>query len=197
MSMAALEAIPDGDAERSGELMARAKRGDAAAFEELMRRYERMVLRTALRMLGGRREEAEDASQTVFLKMHGSLGRFREGEDVAPWLYRTTVNACRDAGRKARRRREVGLEPAAGARDGGVGPEAAAEKERLREIVREGLARLPEKERAAVVLRDVEGMETREVAGILGTTEATVRSQVRSGRRKIREFAERLLRKRT
>jgi len=72
-----------------------------------------------------------------------------------------------------------------------------AERAQQREIVRRGLSRLGEKERTALVLRDVEGLSTREVAGILGSSENTVRSQISTARLKLRDFTGRLLRRRS
>jgi RNA polymerase sigma-70 factor (ECF subfamily) len=77
----------------------RARAGDADAFEHLLRGHEQMVLRTALRLLG-RREAAEDAAQETFLRLHRYLGRFDEGRELAPWLYRMVVNVCRDLERR-------------------------------------------------------------------------------------------------
>ncbi len=168
-------------------MLKRAKAGDLAAFEEIVVRHERQVFLTALRLLG-RREDAQDAAQEVFIRLHRHLGRFDEDREFAPWLYRMTVNVCRDIGRKRRKEEMAPLEELAGtAQDPQAGALAA---ERLR-IAREGLRRLPEKERAALVLRDLEGLTTREVARVLGSTETTVRSQISSARLKLRKFVER------
>ena len=65
------------------------------AFDRILLAHERLVLRTALRLLG-RLEDAEDASQEVFLRLHRALRRLDEERDLKPWLYRVTVNVCRD-----------------------------------------------------------------------------------------------------
>ncbi len=85
-------------ADRSGARES-AKRGGLAAFDSLMRQYERLVLATALRLTGNL-EDAQDASQEVFLKLYRNLGKLEDREDLAPWLYRVTVNVCRDLRRK-------------------------------------------------------------------------------------------------
>lgn len=90
------------------QLLRRAKAGDNAAFEQIVIEHERRVLLTALRLLG-RIEDAQDASQEVFLRLHKHLRRFDEAREFTPWLYRVTVNVCRDIGRKAAREREVEL----------------------------------------------------------------------------------------
>ena len=167
--------------------------GDLAAFERIMSQCERRVLRVALRLLNNP-QDAQDAAQEVFLRLYKHFGSLDETRGYEPWLYRVTVNVCRDIARG--RRHSVGLaevpDPAS------PRPDAYhdAERAQQREILRRGLSFLGEKERAAVVLRDVEGLSTREVAGILGSSENTVRSQICSARLKLRDFTGRLLRRR-
>lgn len=167
--------------------------GDLAVFEQIMSRCERRVLRVALRLLN-HPQDAQDAAQEAFLRLYQHFGRLDDERGYEAWLFRVTVNVCRDMARK--RRRSVALEevpePAA--------PQPDAHRDALRaeqlELVRRGLCHLGEKERAALVLRDVEGLSTREVAGILGSSENTVRSQICSARLKLRDFTSRLTRRR-
>jgi RNA polymerase sigma-70 factor, ECF subfamily len=167
-----------------------AKAGDVVAFEQLIVLHERRVFLTALRLLR-RREDAEDAAQEVFLRLHKHLRRFDDTREFPPWLYRVTVNVCRDVARS--RQRGWALE--AGEPRHVEDPTAEYERREQKRIVEEALGRLPEKERAAIVLRDLEGLPTKEVARILGSTAATVRSQVSSARLKIRGFADRFRRR--
>jgi RNA polymerase sigma-70 factor (ECF subfamily) len=167
------------------------------AFDLLMRQHERLVLMTALRFLRGNMADAQDAAQTVFLRLHRVLGQFREAHGAAgfeAWLYRITVNVCHDMNRKTRRRGEVGLE-AVSRVTAAAEMDTATDEARQRKAIAAGLEQLGEKERAAIVLRDIEGLETREVASILGSSEATVRSQISVGRRKIRDFAKEYMRR--
>jgi hypothetical protein len=92
LALAAMAAAADNPEERSGVLAA-ARAGDLPAFELLMRRYERLVLVTALR-LAGNLPDAQDVSQEVFLKLYRNLGKLRSEDAAASWLYRVTVNAC-------------------------------------------------------------------------------------------------------
>lgn len=162
------------------------------AFERIMAGCERRVVRIALRLLNNP-QDAQDAAQEVFLRLYKHLGRLDEARGYEAWLFRVTVNVCRDMARA--RRRSVALEdvphPAAPQPDA-YHDAARAEQ---REIVRRGLGCLGEKERAALVLRDVEGLSTREVAGILGSSENTVRSQISTARLKLRDFTGRLTRR--
>jgi RNA polymerase sigma-70 factor (ECF subfamily) len=159
-----------------------------AVFERLMRRYERLVLGTALRILGNL-PDAQDAAQEVFLRMYRNLDRIEDPEACAPWLYRITVNVCRDLHRK--RPPSVPVDQAGDIAAETPDPQRLALLSERQHALNAVLRRLPEKERAALVLRDLEGLSTAEAAAALGSTEATVRSQVARARIKIRESFER------
>lgn len=154
---------------------------NAEAFESLMLAHERKVLRVAWRILGSL-EDAQDAAQEVFLKLHRHHGRL-EPAVVDAWLYRTTVNACYDALRKRRTVEPLAVEPAAA-------PAVDLERDERRRLVAEGLKTLPPRERAALVLREIEGLSTVEVAAALGTSEVTVRSQVSMGKARLKKWLE-------
>jgi RNA polymerase sigma-70 factor (ECF subfamily) len=177
-----------------------AKAGDASAFEQIVILHQRQVLMTSLRLLGDLKE-AQDASQEVFMRLYKYLHRFKDGRDFPPWLYRVTVNVCRDLQRRRPRGRLLSFDELLEA--GGIAEPVDSNDldEQLtlaerRRLVFEALERLPQKERAAVVLRDIEGLSTREVAAILRSSEVTVRSQVSSARVKMKKFIERRLKKR-
>ncbi len=171
-----------------------AKAGDATAFERIMLLHERMVLRTAERLLMNS-EDAKDAAQEVFVRLHGKLGQLREEKELIPWLYRVTVNICLDQKRRARR--NVRMEHARETADRALDPEQALTLAEEKALVVGALGELSGRERAAIVLRDLEGCTTSEVAQILGSTEVTVRSQISTGRMKIRKFVTAKLRRRT
>jgi RNA polymerase sigma-70 factor (ECF subfamily) len=175
----------------------RAQQGDTAAFVELLTWYQRRVISTAWRILGSQ-ADALDAAQEVFLRLHRYLRSFRPDQEFSAWLYRLIVNACHDI----RRRRSVHLsferERDRGALDhlrSSDDVEASAvvlEDERL---VAQALETLSEKERAALVLRDLEGLSTQQVAEILGSSPTTVRSQISTARAKLRAFRDRAYRR--
>jgi RNA polymerase sigma-70 factor (ECF subfamily) len=192
MKTLALAAAAAGSEPEGGDTTLEAARfGDRAAFDLLMRRHERMVLGTAYR-LAGNLEDAEDASQEVFLRLYRNLGRLDSG-NLAAWLYRVTVNVCHDARR--RRANMVPVENAPEPAAAGDPQQSASEAERRAWLLR-SLRTLSEKERAAVVLRDLEGLATAEVASVLGSSVATVRSQVSRARLKMRDFVDRNSRRR-
>ena len=166
-------------------LVERAREGDGRAFDRLMLETQERVVGLSWRLLGSR-EDARDAAQEVYLRVFRHLGRFRAGEDFRAWLYRITVNVCRDA---ARRRRRT---PVTDAAPPDPGRPAEAEEELLGaerwERLLEALAALPAKERAALVLRDLEGLTSEQVARVLGSRPGTVRGQIASARMRIRRF---------
>lgn len=171
-------------------LVERARAGGETAFEQLMRMHERQVLLTSLRLLG-RLEDAQDAAQEVFLRLYRNLKIFDATAEIRPWLYRVTVNVCRD---QLRRRGGAAVEMTEMASVESL-PDEQVDIDERRALLAEALQRLPERERAAIVLRDIEGLETDEVAGILGSTPATVRSQISTGRERLRGIVARLMRR--
>jgi RNA polymerase sigma-70 factor, ECF subfamily len=172
-----------------------ARGGDLAAFEGVVRQYERLVLVIALRLLGNR-EDAKDASQEVFLRLYRNLGKLRQGGSVSSWLYKVTVNVCRDARRRqpAQTASAEELEAVPSNAPGPLQSLSDAERRRALEL---SLRLLSERERAAIVLRDLEGLSTGEVASAMGTTEATVRSRACQARIKMRGFLESYFRRRS
>ncbi len=181
------------------ELILRAKSGDTTAFDQIITGHQRRVIALAWRMLGNN-EDARDAAQEIFLRVYKHLDRFDPAQDFSGWLYRIAVNVCRDLARK-RRSNPSSLEAEfeAGKIAEPASPhntEAAALLAQEQAILRRALATLSEKERAAIVLRDLEGLPTEEVARILGSSPTTVRSQISSARVKIKAFRERLLKRR-
>lgn len=180
-------------------LIERALAGDMAAFEQIMIQSEQKVMRMTWRMLGNE-ADARDATQEVFLRVYKYLGQFKADQDFFAWLYQITLNVCRSMSKKRQNYtaqftsmdgNEESLET--------VDPKASAEETLLRaqrrDLIMKAMATLPEKERAAILLRDLEGFETDEVARIMGSTSTTVRSQISSARKKIKLCCERYLKR--
>lgn len=175
------------------ELLAAARRGNLDAFERLIAMHERRVYGLALRAAGNT-EDAKDATQEAFLRLHRHLGKIDSEAAIGPWLCAVVINACRDIGRTRRRSRLVALEDGADARpDPSAGPERTASAREHERHLQAALAGLPETERAALLLREMEGLTTAEVARVLGSSETTVRSQISRARLRLRKlFAARL-----
>lgn len=172
---------------------ARARTDDLAAFEALMRQYERLVLATALRLLGNL-EDAKDVSQEVFLRLYRNLGKVEATNNYQAWLYRVTVNLCHDVGRK--RRPSVAVDDVGELVSAAADPQQSLTSAERQRVLQMSLRALSHKEREALVLRDLEGLPTEEVARVLGSSEATVRSQISKARVKMRAYIERYFRRR-
>ncbi|HKC86826.1 MAG TPA: sigma-70 family RNA polymerase sigma factor [Blastocatellia bacterium] len=190
----------EGAVAATARLIIRAKAGDRTAFDQIIISHQRKIISLAWRMLGNQ-EDARDAAQETFMRVYKSFGRFDPAQDFNGWLYRIAVNVCRDLARK-RRSNHFSLEAAveSGAIAELASPhntESAAMLAQEQAILLRALATLPEKERAAIVLRDLEELDTEEVARILGSRPTTVRSQISAARVKIKAFRERFLKRGT
>ena len=170
------------------DLLRLAKRGDLDAFEQIVLRHERRVLALALRLTGSL-EDSKDAMQETFIRLHRKIGSVDATRSVGPWLYTVTVNVCRDKARSHRRSPVVPISDHADrAADPSANPEGLASGRQQERYLREALQALPEKERAALLLREMEGLTTEEVARVLGSSAVTVRSQISMARVKLRKF---------
>jgi len=192
------EIVPTQVPRSLARLIERAAAGDMAAFEEIMKHSEQRVMRMTWRMLGNE-ADARDATQEVFLRVYKYLGRFKQDQPFFAWVYQITLNVCRDIAKKRRQYNTqfTSLEDGAST----VSDEQADAEETLirvqeRELIMRAIATLPEREREAILLRDLEGFSTDEVAHIMRSTATTVRSQISSARQKIRVYCGRYLRKR-
>ena len=152
-------------------------------FDEIFRDRQLQVLRIAYRIVGNW-ADAEDVAQEAFVRLHKHMAGLPNAAALGSWLYRVTVNLSLDRTRKARPSQELPEQLPASA--------ASADAELIRRQQQErlmaALSRLPARERAAVVLREIEGLSTAEVAEILGSAEATVRSQVASAVIRLRKM---------
>ncbi len=189
---AGTDTAPDGEDSGAGTALGS---NDARTFERLMKAHEQRVVRTAWRLLG-RVEDAQDAAQEVFLRLYRYRDSFDAGRPLEPWLYRVTVNVCRDLGRRRQVRRTVSLDEHEQTRplvSADPDPGTVASLAEERRIAEQAIATLAEKERTALVLRDVEGLSTAEVAEVLGSSQTTVRSQICRARLKIKAYRDRKL----
>jgi len=170
------------------ELLSLARGGNLDAFDEIVRLHERRIYALALR-LTGTPEDAQDAMQEAFVRLFRNLARVDCQDRLGSWLATVVVNACRDLGRARQRSRLVPMgEKLAVFADPGANPEVLRSGEEREEQLRSCLQRLPERERAALTLRELEGLSTQEVARILGTSESTVRVHICSARIKLRKL---------
>ena len=186
-------------APEDAEVIARAKRGDHAAFRVLVERYQGRAFGLALRVLRDE-EQARDAVQDAFVKAYGSLGRFEGRSGFYTWLYRLVMNVCLDMKRRDRSNRQVeweeeraleiaqGAEPLApGAGDPErQGPDAELERSRLRAALARAIEALPEDARRTLELREIDGLSYAEIAQAVGVPKGTVMSRLFYARRRVR-----------
>ncbi|MDI9237358.1 sigma-70 family RNA polymerase sigma factor [Lysobacter sp. LF1] len=179
--------VPDG-------LLARARNGDRAAFEQLYRWFERPVFNLALRMLGGAhgsdREEAADVLQETMIKVYGKIGDYRGGDAGGPfwgWVRQIAVNEALMRLRSNRRHHfDVPLDGDDMAVDPGPLPSAAADAATLSRA----LARLPSSTRSVLWLYHAEGYTHEEIAALMQRTPSFSKSQLSRGGRRLRELLE-------
>jgi len=169
-------------------LIGEAQGGDRSAFEELVRRHDRSVLRVALRSVRSE-DEARDIYQETFLRLYRTLGRFRHECSLETWILRIASNVCLDHLRR-RAARPEGPAPARMAESGvppaGVAepmderpdqdPERALARREMRHRIDAALLQLAPRERLVFEMRHYEGMRLRQIGEVIGTTEETVKN---------------------
>lgn len=159
---------------------------DHGDFDAIVRTYERRVYNLACQMLGDR-EEARDATQEIFLRVHQNLESFRFEAKFSTWLYRLAMNYLLSYRRRWLRTRFEGLGELIASRGHepvftGPEPEQQVLDQEQAEAVRRSIAKLPPKLRAALVLKDLQGLSYAEISNVLGVTEGTVASRLNAAR---------------
>jgi RNA polymerase sigma-70 factor, ECF subfamily len=174
-------------AEQEAALVERARGGDRAAFEELIRRHADRLYAVVLRFVadGG---EAEEVTQEAFLRAWRSIGRFEGRSRFFTWLYRIGIN---EAKRRAGRRPPATVvsledEPIPEAPDWSEAPEARLTQTDLRGVLEEAIRSLPVEYRTPIILRDVEGLTTAEAAEVMELGEAAFKSRLHRARLAVR-----------
>ncbi len=185
-------------------LVAGLRRGEAAAYEDLVRRCGGRMLSTARRILGDE-EEARNVVQDAFLSAYRSIDRFAGDAQISTWLHRIVVNTALMRLRSRRRHPETPIEdllphfdgdgghrkPAEIADLGACDPGTELDRAQLRARVRDCIAELPDSYRTILVLRDIEEASTEEVAVILGLTEGNVKTRLHRARQALKTLLER------
>ena len=171
-------------------LVAQAARGNREAFDELVRRYQSRMFQL-VRILTSGDAEAEDLVQDTFVRAYRAVGRFRGDSTFRTWLHRIAVNVVRShAARRKGRRGGDDDEEAMGRVASLEDLENAVVRRRM---IDQALARLPPDLRLLITLRDVQGLEYREIATITGLPIGTVESRIFRGRRRLRPMLAPLL----
>ena len=173
------------------ELIALARRGDEAAFEQLVRLHEKKVYNLCIRMCSNA-EDAAEAAQDTFLALWRGLETFREDASLSTWLYRLATNACIDLLRRARRTvdgvsiddEEAHLEVT----DHAPTPEQHIEHAETQRLVREAVASLPPEYRQVLVLRELQQLSYAEICEATALELGTVKSRINRARTMLRNY---------
>jgi RNA polymerase sigma-70 factor, ECF subfamily len=180
------------------ELVTRCRQGDQLAFEELVRKYQQTVLNLAYHYIGCR-NDVEDVTQKIFTKLYFSLPKFDVRRPFFPWLYRIAVNQCYDELRHMRRCKlrtfsELSLEEADDIEkliaQNEVLPDSEEDRRERQELLRRILDQLPDRQRMAIVLRDIESIPYAKIADIMKCTEQAARLKVFRARARLKTLME-------
>lgn len=176
-------------------LVARARKGDAAAFEQLVRQYDRQIFRVAQHITQNR-EDAEDIAQDVFLKAYEKLEQFQGNSKFSTWLVRIAVNESLMRLRKRKTSRTVSMDEDVQTEEGAIprdfadwspNPEQIYGQSELGDILKKTIQGLPPGFRTVFTLRDIENLSTEETAEALGLSIPAVKSRLLRARLQLRE----------
>lgn len=181
--------VPDADRRderlaREAELVRAVQRGDRSAFGKLVELYLDPAYAVALSVMR-HEQDAEDAAQAAFIRALEKIEQLRPGSPFGPWFYRVLRSTCLNLRRREALRSHDEIPAGASSRSD---PGRDLERARARERVLAALERLPEQQRLAVLLYDLEGYDHREIAGILGIAAGTSRANLHHGRKALREI---------
>ena len=168
------------------ELVARSMGGDLDSFNQLVLRWERPIYALAYRVIG-REEDARDVCQETFLRAFRALGGFKGQAKFSSWLYRITLNLCRDWIRRERRQplaqapEGVDLIELAGEAEPTESIEELVARKEIGAAVARAMAELPEEQRTAIVLKEYHGLTFQEIAELVGCPLSTVKTRLDQG----------------
>lgn len=180
------------------DLVTRCQKGQPAAFDELVRRFQDRVFNIAFRMLR-EREVAEEIAQDVFVSVYQHIEGFQGNSKFSTWLFRVVANHCHNKSKYLRRRKhkqQDSIDAPIEGEDGelkrelpddpGRSPEELATRRKMNEAIQEAISHLDEDHRVIVLLRDVEDMSYEEIGEVLGLPEGTVKSRLHRARNELR-----------
>ncbi|MEP7125049.1 MAG: sigma-70 family RNA polymerase sigma factor [Byssovorax sp.] len=178
---------------------------DEGAFNELVITYQRRVFALVFRMLG-RREEAEDLAQEVFVQVFKAIDQFRGDSKLSTWIYRIAVNLCKNRTKYLSRRHandqddvdamadRLPFSAAKGVSVGGISrPDELVEGMQLEVVVKRAIAQIEPEFREVLILRDVEDMSYEEIAEVTGLADGTVKSRIHRARAQLRTLVEKAM----
>ena len=169
------------------KIIARARRGDADAFEQLVVAYREQVFRLALRMCGSE-ADADEVAQEAFLSAWKALPNFRGESQFSTWLYQLTTHAAIDLMRREKRQIAADDITEVSAADPAPSPQQQAEQSEQREIVRDAILQLAPEQREVVVLRFMEELSYEEIGAVLKLPSGTVKSRLNRAKAQLKEI---------
>ena len=182
--------------EADGEMLRAVLAGDATAYRGLVEKYQGRVYALLYGMVRNR-EDARDLTQEAFVKAYRNLEGFRLEAGFYTWMYRIAMNLAIDFTRKRKRREVVGFDEGIAQRDddGAIaevhheeGPGRALERRQTLALIMDAMDQLPEDQRQAVLLRELEGLSYKEIADVMGIPEGTVMSRLFYARKKLQKL---------
>lgn len=185
-----MSSTPECETTGDHELVLRTKRGDRSAFEILVRRYQDRAYNVAYQILR-HHEDALDVAQEAFARAYVSIARFRGTAGFYTWLYRILVNLAIDRARVRGRENPISLDdPKRDITLGGMtaDPAATLETKELRQQIVRAVACLPADQRAALTLREIDGLSYQEIARIMKCSNGTVMSRLYAARQKLQQI---------
>jgi RNA polymerase sigma-70 factor (ECF subfamily) len=187
------------------QFVARLVARDEGAFNELVVTYQRRVFALVFRMLG-RRDEAEDLAQEVFVQVFKAIDQFRGDSKLSTWIYRIAVNLCKNRTKYLSRRHandqddvdamadRLPFSAAKGVSVGGISrPDELVEGMQLEVVVKRAIAQIEPEFREVLILRDVEDMSYEEIAEVTGLADGTVKSRINRARAQLRGLVEKAM----
>lgn len=187
------------------QFVARLVARDEGAFNELVITYQRRVFALVFRMLG-RRDEAEDLAQEVFVQVFKAIDQFRGDSKLSTWIYRIAVNLCKNRTKYLSRRHandqddvdamadRLPFSAAKGVSVGGISrPDELVEGMQLEVVVKRAIEQIEPEFREVLILRDVEDMSYEEIAEVTGLADGTVKSRIHRARAQLRTLVEKAM----
>ena len=187
------------------QFVARLVARDESAFNELVVTYQRRVFALVFRMLG-RRDEAEDLAQEVFVQVFKAIDQFRGDSKLSTWIYRIAVNLCKNRTKYLSRRHandqddvdamadRLPFSAAKGVIVGGISrPDELVEGMQLEVVVKRAIAQIEPEFREVLILREVEDMSYEEIAEVTGLADGTVKSRIHRARAQLRAIVEKAM----
>jgi RNA polymerase sigma-70 factor (ECF subfamily) len=175
------------DTDEDKTWVSQSQNGDDAAYESLIRKHQQMIHSLTFRMTGSM-ADAKDLAQETFVRAYRQLDSYQGNSRFSSWLYRIAVNACLDWRRREKRRAELLANWRNLNAEAAPTPDSPANLDELSREVQAALMRLPDKQRAAVVLTVYGELNHAEAAKILGCSETTVSWRIFSARRKLKKL---------